>query len=1217
MRLLRLNNRGEVQFVEEQPDSVPSYAILSHTWGADKDEVTYGDILDGTGVDKAGYSKLTFCGRQAKQDGLEYFWVDTCCIDKRNLSELAEAINSMFAWYRGAEKCYVYLADVLYLKRDHEGSMPWEEAFRDSKWLTRGWTLQELLAGRDVIFFSREGRLLGSKATLGWQLQQWTGIPASALQGEPMDNFSHEERLRWAEKRQTRKIEDKWYSLLGIFGVHMPLVYGEGENARDRLLDAISKSVRDRLPVDPSSHVPARFTHDRRKALLASLEFEQMDARRSTIKAAWPTTCGWLLNHPTYVAWNDPHQLDQHHGFLWIKGHPGAGKSTLMKSALAQAGKQRHQDEILVSFFFNARGGELEKTIVGMYRSILFEILNSAEDLQQLLDMSQQGQSTVWTVDSLQTLLSTVVSRLSPRRLKCFVDALDECDEDQIREMVDFFEKLASDALKVGHRVLVCFASRHYPTISINEGLQLILEDEAGHDEDMQKYIQKHLRAPKGKRNEEIKRSILEKANGVFMWAVLVIEILNKEIAGGRMFAIKQRLQEIPPKLSDLFKNILRRDNVNMSDLLLCLQWILFARRPLKREEFYFAMVAGLGPKPESMEWIADEVTIDDMSRFVRDSSKGLAELTKSKAPTVQFIHESVPDLLVKDGGLYELWPELTTDVRSRSHDRLKYCCQAGLTIDLACHDSFDKSFPRASSAEGKSLRLSLILKFPFLDYACAGLPYHANEAASMVPQHDFLRTLALRPLLNVANLLEQYEVRRYTQDASLAYVLAENGFARLIRAACLGDSPWNIAGERYKYPLFAALHNGHRDAAQALFRQHESAHMDDRPADVNFGPDFLFDKALTPLLWAVENKLGALAETMVTQAGRACDIDRRGSMGRDALSLAAEEGVTEVVRVLLARRASVHVKDREERTALSRAAQHGHLEIVRLLLDQGAGHGNVATDRSTALHEAASNGHEATVRLLLDRGAETEAKTRYGKTALHLASVAAHEGTVRLLLNHGACVDAIDNQGRTALWLASEGKHESVARLLVERGADVNVHGGRHETPLQAASPTGHVPIVRLLLDNGADIQAEGGDFGSALGAAAAYGKTEVLQLLLDRGAEVNGRARSALWCASCGGREAAVRMLLEHGADIHAQGNGGTALQIRLVHIRSRVSRGLGGDEREDAIVRMLLAAGAVDPWTTNGSPEAGPQDTPAHFTEQPQADAQRGATTFWAVI
>ncbi|KAK3075879.1 hypothetical protein LTR53_000453 [Teratosphaeriaceae sp. CCFEE 6253] len=1140
MRLLRLNDRGEVQFAEEQPDSVPSYAILSHTWGAEKDEVTYGDIVDGTGLDKAGYNKLTFCGRQAKQDGLEYFWVDTCCIETGNHSERAEAINSMFKWYRGAEKCYVYLADVVYLKRDHQGRTLWEEAFRDSRWLTRGWTLQELLAGRDVTFYSTEGRLLGSKNTLGRQLQQWTGIPASALQGEPLDKFGHEERLRWAEKRQTGKIEDKWYSLLGIFGVHMPLVYGEGEKARDRLHDAISQSVRDRLyaskhsPVDPSSRVPGSSTHDRRKALLASLEFEQMDARRSTIKAAWLTTCEWLLTHPMYVAWNDPRKLDQHHGFLWIKGHPGAGKSTLMKSAHAQAVKQRHQEETIVSFFFNARGGELEESIVGMYRSILFGILSSAEDLQQLLDlpMSQQGGSAVWTVDSLQTLLSAVVSRLSPRRLRCFVDALDECDEDQIREMVDFFEKLASDALKVGHRVLVCFASRHYPTISINEGLQLILEDEAGHDEDIQKYIHKHLRAPKGKRNEEVKRSILEKANGVFMWAVLVIEILNKEIAGGRMFAIKQRLQEIPPKLSDLFKDILGRDKLNMSDLLLCLQWILFARRPLKREEFYFAMVAGLRPSPEGMEWNADEVTIDDMSRYVRDSSKGLAELTKSKAPTIQFIHESVPDFLVKDGGLYELWPELTTDVRSRSHDQLKDCCQAGLTVDLACHDTFDKSFPKASSAEGKSLRHSLVLKFPFLDYASAHLLHHANEAASMVPQHEFLRDLALRPLLNVTNLLEQFEVRRYTPNASLAYVLAENGFARLIRAACLGSSPWNLAGGRYRFPLFAALHNGHRDAAQALFRQHEAAHRDDRPADVNFGPEFLFDKASTPFLWAVKNRLEALAETMLTQAVKDCNLERQETMGRNALSLAAADGIIKVVQWLLSRGANARIGDEDERSALQNAAWDGHIEIVRQLLDLSADQRNVDGAGSTALHTAALN--------------------FIGEKALHPASL--------------------------------------VLRLPLEKNADVHLQGG----PLRVG------------------VLAKSGHYGNAFTVAAARGETEFMQLLLDRGANVNVEGKFALRYAARGGHEAAVRMLLEHGADIHARGDGGTALQMRLAHIRNRISRGLGGDEREDAVVRMLLAAGAVDPWTTNGSPEAGPQDTPAHSTEQSQAGAQEDAAT-----
>jgi hypothetical protein len=235
MRLLELNNHGEVSLTKSLTSDFPPYAILSHTWGEDDEEVTFQDLTQGVGKSKAGYGKIRFCGKQAARDGLQYVWIDTCCIDKSNSTELAEALNSMFRWYCDAVQCYVYLSDVSY------GS-GWKSAFRKSRWFTRGWTLQELLAPRSVEFFSGEGKLLGSKASLGQQVREITGIPIDALQGKSLSSFSVPARLSWAEKRETKRQEDKVYSLMGIFGIHMLPIYGEGEDeAFERLKSKINK----------------------------------------------------------------------------------------------------------------------------------------------------------------------------------------------------------------------------------------------------------------------------------------------------------------------------------------------------------------------------------------------------------------------------------------------------------------------------------------------------------------------------------------------------------------------------------------------------------------------------------------------------------------------------------------------------------------------------------------------------------------------------------------------------------------------------------------------------------------------------------------------------------------------------------------------------------------------------------------------------------------
>jgi len=232
MRLLEIKGPGEFGLIQVATHNTLPYAILSHTWTAQ--EVTYQDLMSGAGKSKSGYNKIKFCGEQATRDGLQYFWIDTCCIDKSNSTELSTAINSMFRWYRNAKKCYVYLTDVS--APSHNGDVrlsqsTWEAAFRDSRWFTRGWTLQELIAPRIVEFFSKEHTRLGDKKSLEKLIHKITQIPIQALRGNPFSDFSITERKGWAAKRQTTEPEDLVYCLLGLYEVSMPPIYGEGEAA--------------------------------------------------------------------------------------------------------------------------------------------------------------------------------------------------------------------------------------------------------------------------------------------------------------------------------------------------------------------------------------------------------------------------------------------------------------------------------------------------------------------------------------------------------------------------------------------------------------------------------------------------------------------------------------------------------------------------------------------------------------------------------------------------------------------------------------------------------------------------------------------------------------------------------------------------------------------------------------------------------------------------
>ncbi|USP80990.1 hypothetical protein yc1106_08264 [Curvularia clavata] len=244
MRLLHFDTLGRLVLTDFRGKPIPPYAVLSHRWS--DSEILMEDIANEMYREREeGYKKLIFCAEQVARDELQYFWIDTCCIDRWNNNERSKAINSMFQWYKNAARCYVFLSDVSastststltstatesVLCRD------WDVPLRRSKWFTRGWTLQELIAPASVEFFSCEGQRIGDKTSLGQLLHSITGIPLAALRNCPLDQFSISERMRWVSGRETTETEDMVYCLLGLLGVSMPITYGERrESALERL----------------------------------------------------------------------------------------------------------------------------------------------------------------------------------------------------------------------------------------------------------------------------------------------------------------------------------------------------------------------------------------------------------------------------------------------------------------------------------------------------------------------------------------------------------------------------------------------------------------------------------------------------------------------------------------------------------------------------------------------------------------------------------------------------------------------------------------------------------------------------------------------------------------------------------------------------------------------------------------------------------------------
>ncbi|KAF2993864.1 hypothetical protein E8E13_001041 [Curvularia kusanoi] len=454
--LLRLTD----DILDEDAVRLRPYAILSHTWA--KEEVTFQDFVHDMGKGKAGYTKIEFCKTQAIRDGLQYFWIDTCCIDKSDAVELQTAIASMFRWYRNASKCYVFMSDV-----SSKDLRLWRSNFARSNWFRRGWTLQELLAPRVVVFFTVEGTELSDRNLLLEEIHEATGLPQRALLGTSMDHFSVEERLSWTEARTTTRKEDLAYSLLGMFDIQMPLFYGEGEErAFRRLRMAIEKSQMERYAIP--LHGGKQPSADEKAGCLDSLRCKGIHERFAAITTAIAGH-DFLFERPVYRNW-----LFEQRGLIWIKGPPGVGKSVLMKQMITRM--ERVDPKVLVAHFFIRYS--LYDTPLIVMSSILHSLLykfptymtglaKTFRDREYRYGRMSQGMWS-WKVKEIGEALQDVLIHNGTDTPICiWVDALDELgySDDSGSELLEYFHDLAQQVEKAQAPVKICISSRDWPIL--------------------------------------------------------------------------------------------------------------------------------------------------------------------------------------------------------------------------------------------------------------------------------------------------------------------------------------------------------------------------------------------------------------------------------------------------------------------------------------------------------------------------------------------------------------------------------------------------------------------------------------------------------------------------------------------------------------------------------------------------------------------------------
>jgi hypothetical protein len=630
MRLLSYGEDGCLTTTSFDDDAIPPYAILSHTWGANAAEVTFADLANSDSKHKSGYKrklgykKIRFCGEQTQQDGLQYFWVDTCCIDKTDKAELSLAIQSMFRWYQNAKKCYVYLSDVSTKKRKVNSistEFTWELSFRSSRWFTRGWTLQELLATSIVEFFSREWDKLGDKRSLKLLIHTITSISLEALDGAPLSKFSVNERLRWNEGRATTREEDGAYSLQGILDVELAPVYGEGAaGAFRRLMDEIDSSkrcVRDLHGTDPRND--KQRIEDTKGGLLA-------DSYR------------WVLDNTTFQQW----QQDPHSRLLWVKGDPGKGKTMLLCGLINELQSSMPKSALLSYFFCQATDARINNataTLRGLLHMLVTQQPSLASHIRKKYDYAGRAlfeDANAWVV--LAEILEDMLQdpHLCPTYL--IIDALDECVTD-LPKLLELVAKQAS----VSSRVKWIVSSRNWPDIEaqlertghkVNLSLELNAQSVAAAvDVFIQRKVDQLAQEKQYKAN--VRHAVLKhlrlNADNTFLWAALVCQDLKTT----PKWNVLKKLALFPPGLNSLYKRMLGQ--ISESDGAdICLQ-VLASTAILYRP----VSVPELASLVEQLEALDDLESVREILGFC-------GSFLTLREDTVYFVHQSAKDFLFK-----------------------------------------------------------------------------------------------------------------------------------------------------------------------------------------------------------------------------------------------------------------------------------------------------------------------------------------------------------------------------------------------------------------------------------------------------------------------------------------------------------------------------------------------------------------------------------------
>ena len=517
----------------------------------------------------------------------------------------------------------MYLSDVLKTKKKADGMLDkftWEPAFRASRWFTRGWTLQELLAPSTVEFFSQEWAKLGNKTSLKLLIYKITSISLEALDGAPLSRFRVNERLRWKEGRETKREEDGAYSLQGIFSVDIAPVYGEGAaGAFKRLMDEIHKlerCVQDIRHTDPRDD--KKRIEETKGGLLA-------DSYR------------WVLDDATFQQW----QQDPHSRLLWVKGDPGKGKTMLLCGIIDELHRSLPQTASLAYFFCQATDSRINSA-TAVLRGLLYMIVKQQPSLVSHVRQKHDdaGKALFEDANAWVALTEIFVDVLRDSGLSTtylIIDALDECVTD-LSKLLDFIARHSS----LSSRVKWIVSSRNWPDIEaqleqaghkVRLSLELNAKSVAAAvDVFIQQKVDQLSQEKQYK--PEVRSAVLQhltsNANGTFLWVALVCQDLKT----APKWNVLKKLALFPPGLDSLYKRMMQQ--ISESDGAEICQQVLASTAVLHRPVALSELIALVEPL---------EDFVDDLES-VREIVGLCGSFLTLQEDTVYFVHQSAQDFL-------------------------------------------------------------------------------------------------------------------------------------------------------------------------------------------------------------------------------------------------------------------------------------------------------------------------------------------------------------------------------------------------------------------------------------------------------------------------------------------------------------------------------------------------------------------------------------------